>query len=70
MRVTLHYYSRSVNRGCDSARCDFCAAHSFRNSQEHRSLGKIQIARSFIETENRVRAETRRCLIGKSQLGA
>ena len=70
VRVVLEHDGGAGNRGGDGGGIDLRTAGILRNAQEHGAAAEIEIARAFVETENRVRAESGEGLVGKGELGA
>jgi hypothetical protein len=67
--VIFKHHGRASDGGGDSRGIDLGATCIFRDAQKHRPAAELEIARSFAETENRVRAKARHCLVGKGQFG-
>jgi len=69
VRVVFEHHSGPGDRSGHRCSIDLCASHVLRNAQEHGAAAKLEIARAFIKTENRVRAESSESLVGKGELG-
>ena len=68
--MILHNQGRAGDGGADRGGVDFCAARALRNAQENGAVFEIEIASSFVETENRIGTQPRDGQIGKRQFTA
>ena len=66
-RDILHHDGRAGNGGRDSGSVNFCAAQTLGHLEKHRSLFQGHIARSRLETEERLRSEPGKGIVLKEQ---
>lgn len=70
VRVKLEHHGGAGDGRRDGRSIDLCPPGILRHAQEHGAPAELEVARSLVETENRVRAKAGEGLIGKGQLGA